>query len=84
MPPFLLTIFAIVVESSMVISDIGGFKMKPLSLRPAARNAIFIGGMCSISYLAVYIARNMLSSTSTQMEELGVFSVSQLGALSSV
>lgn len=58
--------------------------MKPLTLKPAVRNAILIGGMCSISYFAVYIARNMLSSTSTQMEELGVFSLSQLGTLSSV
>lgn len=58
--------------------------MRSLTTKPAARNAIFIGGMCSISYLAVYIARNMLSSTSTQMEELGAFSVEQLGTLSSV
>ena len=58
--------------------------MKPLRIKPAVRNAILIGGMCSISYLAVYIARNMLSSTSTQMEELGVFSTAQLGTLSSV
>lgn len=58
--------------------------MKPLTLKPAAKNAIFIGGMCSISYLAVYIARNMLSSTSTQMAETGAFSLAQLGTLSSV
>lgn len=58
--------------------------MKPLTLKPAVRNAILIGGMCSISYFAVYIARNMLSSTSTQMAETGAFSLAQLGTLSSV
>lgn len=58
--------------------------MRALNIKPAARNAIFVGSMCSISYLAVYIARNMLSSTSTQMEELGAFSLTQLGTLSSV
>lgn len=58
--------------------------MRSLSIRPAARNAILIGGMCSISYLAVYIARNLLSSTSTQMAQMGVFSTEQLGTLSSV
>lgn len=58
--------------------------MKPLNLKPAVRNAVFIGGMCSVSYLAVYIARNMLSSTSAQMAETGAFSLAQLGTLSSV
>ena len=58
--------------------------MKPLNIRPAVRNAIFIGGMCSISYFAVYIARNMLSSTSAQMAETGAFSLEQLGTISSV
>lgn len=56
--------------------------MKPLTLKPAARNAILIGSMCSISYFAVYIARNMLSSTSTQMGD--AFSTEQIGTLSSV
>ena len=58
--------------------------MKSSALKPAVRNAIMIGGMCSISYFAVYIARNMLSSTSAQMEETGAFSLGQLGTLSSV
>ena len=58
--------------------------MRSFKLKPEARNAVLIGSMCSISYLAVYIARNMLSSTSTQIEELGAFSLAQLGTLSSV
>ena len=48
------------------------------------RNAILIGGMCAISYLAVYIARNMLTATSTQITAAGAFSESALGILSSV
>lgn len=58
--------------------------MRTLSIKPAARNAIVIGGLCSVSYLGVYIARNLLSSTSTQISELGVFSTAQLGTLSSI
>ena len=54
------------------------------SKKTEIRNAILIGGMCAISYLAVYIARNMLSAASTQITESGAFSESALGILSSV
>ncbi len=47
------------------------------------RNAILIGGLCSISYLAVYIARNMLSAVSPQMIEKG-FSTEFIGSISSL
>ena len=36
------------------------------------RNAIMLGGLCSTSYLAVYIARNILGAVTPQMIEGGV------------
>ena len=58
--------------------------MSKLKLKPAARNAVFLGGLCAISYLAVYIARNMLTATTTQIREAGAFSDDALGTLSSI
>ena len=58
--------------------------MKSLSLKHSVRNAIMIGGMCSISYLAVYLTRNILSAVSPQLIESGVFSTEQIGSLSSL
>lgn len=49
-----------------------------------ALNAIRIGGLCSLSYLAVYIARNVLGAVSPKMIECGVFKTEQIGILSSV
>lgn len=48
------------------------------------RNAFFIGGMCSLSYLAVYLARNILGTVSPQMIESGAFTTEQIGSLSSI
>jgi len=48
------------------------------------RNAIMIGAMCSISYLAVYFARNILGAVSPQMIEEGVFTKPNIGTMSSV
>lgn len=53
-------------------------------LSPQARHAIQLGGLCSIAYLAVYIARNVLGSASPQMIAEGIFTESQIGSLSSV
>jgi sugar phosphate permease len=58
--------------------------MQKLRLKSAARNAIFLGGMCALSYLAVYIARNMLTATTTQIREVGAFTDSQLGNMASI
>jgi len=55
-----------------------------LQIRPAAKNAILIGGMCSLSYLAVYVARNILGAVSPQMIELGIFTKEHIGTLSSI
>ena len=46
-------------------------------------NAIYIGTLCSISYLAVYFARNILSVVTPQMIEAG-YSETYIGKVSSV
>lgn len=58
--------------------------MSRFTVSPAARKAICIGGMCSIAYLAVYLARNILGTVSPQMIEDGVFLTEQIGTLSSI
>lgn len=37
-----------------------------------AKKAIYIGSLCSVSYLAVYIARNILGAVTPQMIEGGI------------
>lgn len=51
---------------------------------PAAKKAVMLGGVCSISYLAVYIARNILGAVSPQMIQKNVLTTETIGALSSV
>ena len=48
-----------------------------------AKKAICLGSLCSISYLAVYIARNILGAVTPQMVE-GGYSESFIGTISSV
>lgn len=57
--------------------------MKKPSISPAARKAIMIGSLCTISYLAVYVAKNLLGAVSPQMLEKGVFNNQMIGTLSS-
>ena len=45
--------------------------------------ALFIGCMCGISYLAVYVAKNALSATGPQITQAGAFTTEQLGTMSS-
>ena len=47
------------------------------------KNAIMIGSLCSVSYLAVYIARNILSAVTPQMIDAG-YSESFIGSISSI
>ena len=54
-----------------------------MKISPKARNAVFLGTLCSISYLAVYIARNVLGSVTPKMISDG-FSESYIGTISSV
>ncbi len=49
-----------------------------------AKKALMIGSTCSISYLAVYIARNVLSAVTPQMIEGGAFTNESIGTLSSL
>ena len=49
-----------------------------------ARNAVCIGSLCSISYLAVYIARNILGAVTPQMIESGLYTTEYIGRVSSM
>ena len=57
--------------------------MKKSLLSPAAWKAVFIGGLCAIAYLAVYVARDSLSAATPQMTQSGAFTTAQIGSLSS-
>ena len=48
------------------------------------RNAILLGGMCALAYLAVYVVRNVLSTVAPMITADGVMSTEQIGTLSSV
>lgn len=53
-------------------------------LSERARNAVFIGTLCSVSYLAVYVARNVLSAVTPQMVESGGYTEPYIGDISSL
>ena len=55
-----------------------------MKLSPAAKKGLLLGGLCSVAYLAVYIAKNILSACSPQITQAGAFSTEQIGSLSSV
>ena len=40
-------------------------------LNQRAKNAVLIGTLCSVSYFAVYIARNILGAITPQMVDAG-------------
>jgi len=54
-----------------------------MKISQKAKNAMFLGTLCSISYLAVYIARNVLGAVTPKMIANG-FSESYIGTISSV
>lgn len=54
-----------------------------LTKNKSAMNAIYIGTLCSISYLAVYFSRNVLSTVTPQMIASG-YSEEYIGKVSSV
>ncbi len=54
------------------------------NLNQKARNAIMLGTLCTLSYLAVYVARNILGTVQPQIEAAGVFDKEILGTLSSI
>lgn len=54
-----------------------------MKISQRAKNAILIGSLCSVSYFAVYIARNILSAVTPQMVELG-YTEEYIGSISSL
>lgn len=48
------------------------------------RNALMLGVLCSVSYLAVYIARNVLGAVTPQMVKGGNYTEEFIGSVSSV
>ena len=54
-----------------------------MKISQAAKKAIYIGTLCSVSYLAVYFVRNILSAVAPQIIEDGVYSEVVLGNLAS-
>lgn len=55
-----------------------------MTVKPAAKQAIKIGCMCFASYLAVYVAKNVLGAVSPEMIERGVLTTENVGSLSSI
>lgn len=49
-----------------------------------AKNALMIGILCGVSYLGVYIARNMLGAVTPQIIESGVYTNEYIGTVSSL
>ena len=54
-----------------------------MKLSENAKKAVYIGTLCSVSYFAVYIARNILSAVTPQMVEAG-FTEEYIGSVSSL
>lgn len=48
------------------------------------RNAVMIGLLCSISYLSVYFARNILGAVTPQIVEMGIYTEEYIGVVSSL
>ena len=55
-----------------------------MKISEKAKKALFIGLLCSCSYLAVYFARNILSAVTPQMIEKGVGDEKYIGKVSSL
>ena len=54
-----------------------------MKMKQNVKKAVLLGSLCSVSYLAVYIARNILGAVTPQMLE-GGFDESVIGTISSV
>lgn len=55
-----------------------------MKISNGAKNAILLGALCSVSYFAVYIARNILGAVTPQMLADGAFDKGYIGNLSAV
>lgn len=51
--------------------------------KESVRNAVILGILCSVAYLAVYIARSVLGAVTPQMINSGLYTESFIGSLSS-
>ncbi len=54
-----------------------------MAISKNAKKAVMLGTLCSVSYLAVYIARNILGAVTPKMLEAG-FSEAYIGSVSSI
>ena len=55
-----------------------------MKISEKAKNAFILGALCSISYFAVYIARNILGAVTPNILAAGAFSEFDIGTMSSV
>ena len=55
-----------------------------MKLTAEAKKAILIGGLCALAYLAVYVARNILSAVTPEMISSGIFTTEAIGTISSL
>lgn len=53
-------------------------------MRAEVKKAFAIGALCAVTYFAVYLCRDILSALSPQVTQAGVFTVDQLGTMSSI
>lgn len=54
-----------------------------MKISKEAKKAVLIGTLCSVSYFAVYIARNIMGAVTPGMIESGLFTEESIGAISS-
>ena len=55
-----------------------------MKINTEAKKAILIGGLCALAYLAVYVARNILSAVTPEMIDSGIFTTEAIGTMSSL
>ena len=55
-----------------------------MKISQKAKEAILLGGTCAVTYLMVYVTRNVLGTVSNQMVGQGIFDKEFVGTLSSV
>lgn len=55
-----------------------------MKISEKARHAFMLGALCSISYFAVYIARNILGAVTPNILSSGAFTADDIGTMSSV
>lgn len=55
-----------------------------MKIRSEVKKAVLIGTLCAVTYFAVYLCRDILSTLGPELQEKSVFSKGQLGTMSSV